>query len=184
MKKIFSTQNIALMALFTALIAICSWISIPLGPVPFTLQTFAIFVIAGLLGTKRGLVSLAAYILLGLVGVPVFAGFKGGASVLAGPTGGYIVGFILTVLVIGIVNDCVKLDNEFVKMVVLFVSMIIGDVLCFVVGTIWFMHVAGYNLATSLSYCVIPYIIPDIAKMIVAVVIVNRVKKYVSVFGN
>lgn len=172
------------MALFVALLAICSWISLPIGPVPFTLQTFAVFVVGGLLGFKRGTVTVVVYILLGLVGVPVFSGFKGGVGVIVGPTGGYILGFILTVIVISLGVKFVKVENEALKMLVMFVFCVIGDALCFVVGTIQFMAVTGNILSVSLTYCVIPYIIPDIVKIIVAVIVVNRVKKYVSIFND
>ena len=121
MKKFFSSYNIAIMALFVALLAICSWISLPIGPVPFTLQTFAVFVVGGLLGFKRGTVTVIVYILLGLVGVPVFSGFKGGVGVIVGPTGGYILGFILTVIVISLGVKFMKVENEALKMLVMFV---------------------------------------------------------------
>ena len=184
MKKFFSSYNIAIMALFVALLAICSWISLPIGPVPFTLQTFAVFVVGGLLGFKRGTVTVVVYILLGLVGVPVFSGFKGGVGVIVGPTGGYILGFILTEIVISLGVKFMKVENEALKMLVMFVFCVIGDALCFVVGTIQFMAVTGNILSVSLTYCVIPYIIPDIVKIIVAVIVVNRVKKYVSIFND
>ena len=91
-KALFSPKNIAYMALFSALTAICSWISIP-TLVPFTLQTFAIFLMVGLLGTKRSLLSILIYLLLGAIGLPVFAGFSGGLGMLFGTTGGYLIGF-------------------------------------------------------------------------------------------
>lgn len=185
-KKTFLTvQDMVLVAVFTALIAICSWITIPAmaGQVPFTLQTFAVFVTAGILGTKRGTLSVVVYILLGLVGVPVFAGFVGGFSVIIGPTGGYIIGFIFTAIIIGSVSYFVKEKSELTKIVSLVVSMILGDIACFIIGTIWFMVVTNTNLAASLTMCVVPFIIPDIVKIILATIIVNRVKKYVRIFN-
>ena len=97
MKNSRLTQ-IVFIGLFAALIAVCSQIQIP-GPVPFTLQTFAVFLAAGLLGGKRGSIAVLIYILLGAIGLPVFAGFKGGIGALLGTTGGYILGFILSMLV-------------------------------------------------------------------------------------
>ena len=93
-KRKMKTIDLAYMALGAVIIAVCSWISIP-TVVPFTLQTFAVFSVLGLLGGKRGTISVLIYILLGAVGVPVFAGFSGGFGVILGPTGGYIVGFLL-----------------------------------------------------------------------------------------
>ena len=91
--------DMAYIALFAALMAVCSWISIP-ATVPFTLQTFAIFAALGLLGGKRGTVAVAVYLLLGAIGVPVFAGFQGGIGALLGTTGGYLLGFLLSALIV------------------------------------------------------------------------------------
>ena len=111
-KSVLSVQNMVLIAVFTAIIAVCSWISVPIGPVPFTLQTFAVFVTAGLLGTKRSEISIIVFIILGTIGVPVFAGFSSGPGVIAGPTGGYIVGFLLTALIIGLLMKLAKGKNK------------------------------------------------------------------------
>lgn len=94
-----SVRNLSRVALFAALMAICSWVSIP-TPVPFTLQTFAVFLAPGLLGGKMGTIAVGTYLLLGAVGLPVFAGFSGGIGTLLGATGGYLLGFLLTALVI------------------------------------------------------------------------------------
>ena len=88
------TRDMALVALMTALMAICSWISIP-TTVPFTLQTLGVFLACALLGGKRGSLAVFVYLLLGALGLPVFAGFSGGAGALLGSTGGYILGFLL-----------------------------------------------------------------------------------------
>ena len=99
-KKLY---KLVLSAMFVAVIAICSWISIP-TTVPFTLQTLGIFIAAGLLGWKYGTLSVAVYILLGLVGVPVFANFSSGVGAIMGPTGGYIIGFLFTALAVGLIT--------------------------------------------------------------------------------
>lgn len=181
-KKVLSTQNMALIAIFTALIAVCSWISIP-GQVPFTLQTFAVFVTAGLLGYKRGIISIVVYIILGMIGIPVFSGMKAGVSVIVGPTGGYIVGFILTVLIIGIGMKLAENKSKSVKLVITFVSMLLGDVACFLIGTLWFMYITKSGLVFSLLNCVVPFIIPDIVKIAVALIVVDRMKKHLKVFN-
>lgn len=174
--------DIVYIAMFTAIITVCAQISVPLGIiVPFTLQTLGIFAAAAMLGTKRGVLSVIVYILLGLVGLPVFAGFSGGISVLFGPTGGYIIGFVFTALVTGFIT------NKFGKKIwILIVSMIIGLLLCYVFGTAWFiilynMQGKAMNLATALSYCVIPFLIADCLKIIVASVLVNRLDKIVHI---
>ena len=96
------TRDMALIALFAALIAICAWISIP-APVPFTLQTMAVFLAVGLLGGKRGTIAVAVYIMLGAVGLPVFSGFNGGIGALLGPTGGYLIAYPLMALLIALI---------------------------------------------------------------------------------
>ena len=96
------TREIAYIGLCTALIAVCSWISIPLT-VPITLQTFAIFLTVALLGLKNGTITVLVYILLGAIGLPVFSGFKSGAAVLLGTTGGYIIGFLFSAIVVGLI---------------------------------------------------------------------------------
>lgn len=166
-------------ALFAALIAICSWISIP-TTIPFTLQTFAVCVTTALLGTKRGFLSVLVYILLGLVGMPVFAGFTGGIGVLAGVTGGYIVGFLFTALAVGLITD--KLGKS---VPVLAAAMVVGILLCYVFGTAWFMVVYARStgpvgLMSALGWCVFPYLLPDAAKIALAILVVNRMEKYVK----
>ena len=176
------TYDLAYIAIFAVLIAICSWISIPMT-VPFTLQTFGVFMAVGVLGGKRGSLAVLVYILLGAIGVPVFAGFSSGPGVIAGPTGGYIVGFLLTALIIGLIMKLAKGKSEITKIVITVVSMILGDIGGIAIGTVWFMVVMKMNLSASLTQCVVPYIVPDLAKIIVATIIVNRLKKYVKIFN-
>lgn len=180
-KSILSAMDITLIALFTALIAVCSFITVPVGTVPFTLQTFAVFVAAGLLGARRGTLSVVAYIIIGAIGIPVFSKMTGGVGVLTGPTGGFIIGFILTALIIGLLPRVIKVGDKRIKLVVLFISMLLGDAVCFAIGTVQFMVVMDMGLSATLGLCVIPFIIPDLAKMVVAIIVVDRVKKYVHI---
>ena len=129
------TYDIVYIAVFAVIMAICSWISIPTA-VPFTLQTFGVFVAVGVLGGKRGTLSILVFILLGAIGVPVFAGFSGGIGVLAGTTGGYIIGFLFSALVMWAME---KLPGK--KSVMQIVSMIVGLIVCYAFGTAWFMIV-------------------------------------------
>lgn len=182
-QKFLSVQNMALMAIFVALMAVCSWISLTFGQITFTLQTFAVFVTAGLLGTKKGTLSVVIYILLGAVGVPVFAGFSGGVASIAGYLGGFIIGFIPEAFIIGIATDLIKTKNEIMKMVVLAVSMLIGDVVCFLLGGIWFKQVLEVDWKYTFAMAMAPYIVPDLVKIVLATIIVNRVKKYAKIFN-
>jgi biotin transport system substrate-specific component len=166
------------MAVGAALTAVCSWISIP-STVPFTLQTFAVFCVLSLLGGKRGTVSIIIYILLGAVGMPVFAGFTGGIGILLGTTGGYIIGFILMGLLFWLAEHFFG-DALPVRIV----SMLAGLLVCYAFGTGWFLWVyarqsGAIGIGTALSWCVLPFILPDLAKMALAVGIAGRVKKFI-----
>ncbi|MBQ1517686.1 MAG: biotin transporter BioY [Clostridia bacterium] len=170
-------MTITAAAMSAALITVCSWISIPaLGPfVPFTLQTFAVFVIAGLFDLKTGFISIMVYLFMGAVGVPVFSGFKSGFAAITGPTGGYLVGFLFMIVTI-----CLFKKIKSKSIVYLIIGMSIGLVLCYIFGTIWFYCVFAHNgdsksFISILSICVIPFIIPDILKMTAAVILVSRV---------
>lgn len=166
-------------AMFAVIIAICSFISIPLT-VPFTMQTFAIFAAVGLLGGKRGTVSVLIYILLGALGIPVFAGFSAGVGVLFGATGGYILGFLASALVYWLVT---KLFGD--KFFIMIIAMVLGLIVCYAFGTAWFMVVYANStgpigLGAALSACVIPFIIPDLIKIVLAATISNRLSKIVK----
>ena len=122
------------------------------------------------------------YIILGFIGIPVFAG-SGGPSILAGPTGGYITGFIFTAIIIGVLMNLFKNSQGWLNFIMTIVAMIVGDAICFVIGTVQFMIVMKTSLAVAMGYCVIPFIIPDLIKIIIAAIFVNRVKKYVRIFN-
>ena len=173
--------DIALVALFAALMAICSWISIP-ATVPFTLQTLGVFLAIGLLGGKRGTVSILCYLLLGAVVLPVFASFAGGLGYMMGPTGGYIIGFLCSALSMWIIE---KVCGRSYKVLVF--SMFVGLIICYIFGTAWFMYVysrsAGpIGLWAALSLCVIPYIVPDITKILIAFVLCKKLRRFVGGF--
>lgn len=173
------TYDIVYIAVFAVIMAICSWISIP-AAVPFTLQTFGVFIAAGVLGGKRGTLSVLVFILLGAVGIPVFANFSGGIGVLVGPTGGYIIGFLFSALVMWAME---KLPGK--KSIMQIVSMVVGLVVCYAFGTAWFMVVYGkangpVGLVTALGWCVFPFIIPDLIKIALAYVLSRKLRKYVA----
>lgn len=174
-----SVKEMVYIAMFAVIIAVCSWISIP-TTVPFTLQTFGIFCAVGMLGGKRGSLSVLVYILLGAVGIPVFAGFSHGIGALLGATGGYIVGFLLLAMAYWLITS---LFGE--KLPVMIAAMVLGLILCYAFGTVWFMIVYTKNneaigLWTALTWCVFPFIIPDLLKMALAILLTKRVGKYVK----
>lgn len=170
------TQSMVYIAICAVLIAICSWITIP-ATIPFTLQTFGVFLTVCLLGGKRGSLSVFIYIVLGLIGIPVFAGVKGGIGVLLGNTGGYIIGFLFSALIMWAMEALLGR-----KTWILAASMVIGLIACYAVGTAWFMMVYTSNsgqigLMTVLGWCVIPFIIPDFIKMALALCVYKQLAK-------
>ncbi len=177
-KQRIRTNDIVYIAIFAALMAVCSWISIPMV-VPFTLQTFGVFMAVGLLGGKRGTLSVLVYILLGAVGLPVFAGFAGGPGVLFGTTGGYIFGFLFSALAMWAMEN---LPGK--RQVIRIISMAVGLLICYTVGTAWFMLIygrqsGGIGLSAALMMCVVPFIIPDVAKIALACVLSSRLRRYI-----
>lgn len=174
--QINKTRDIVFIALFAILIAVCAWISIP-SIVPFTMQTFAVYLTLNFLGGKRGTVSVCVYLLLGLIGVPVFSNFNAGPGALFGATGGYMIGWIFSGLVMWLLE---KMHGN--KIWVQAVSMVVGLVVCYIMGTAWFMFVYAHNtgpvgLWTVLGWCVFPFIIPDMVKLGLALWLSQRLKK-------
>lgn len=170
------TQSMAYVAVFAVLITICAWISIP-TLIPFTLQTFAICLSVGVLGGKRGTLAVLVYILMGAVGVPVFAGFKAGLGSLLGATGGYVVGFLVMTLLMWAMETLLGR-----KTWVLALSMIVGLIGCYAFGTAWYVLVysrttEAVGVATALGWCVVPYIVPDLAKAALALILSGRLRK-------
>ena len=163
-------KSYILVALFSALICVSSFITIP-SPVPFTLQTLAIFCSLTILGGKHGLLSVILYIFLGIIGLPVFSGFSGGLGHLSGATGGYITGFIFTALVYYFVT---RASGSSAKAQA--VGLVSGLIACYFFGTLWYTAVYLENLSlhsffSSLIICVVPFIVPDATKIAVAILI-------------
>lgn len=170
------TTDIVFIALFAVLMAVCSWISIP-SIVPFTMQTFAVYLTLNFLGAKKGTVSVCIYFLLGLIGLPVFANFNSGVGALFGLTGGYMIGWLFSGLIMWLME---KLIGK--KLWAQAVSMLIGLIVCYITGTAWFMVAYARNsgpigLWTALLWCVIPFVVPDIVKLVLALMVSQRLKK-------
>lgn len=172
MKK-STTRELALIAMGAALIAVCSWLAVPTA-IPFTLQTFAICLVAAVFGLRMGLWTVAVYLLLGAAGVPVFSGFRGGLGALLGVTGGYMLGFVFTALTVGL-----AVDRFGRKTPVLIASMALGILLCYAFGTAWFVLVYSRSsgpvgVGTALGWCVLPYVLPDAVKIALATLLTRR----------
>ena len=152
-------------ALMTAVTCILAPLSVPIGPVPISFTNLAIYISLYLLDWKRGTVSYFLYLLIGFAGLPVFSGFTGGVAKLAGPTGGYIVGFIPMAIIAGIVID--HFNQRWLQLL----GMIIGTAICYALGTAWFCMQAGYTVSAALAVCVFPFIPTDLVKMLIAMTI-------------
>lgn len=158
-------KMLVLSAMFTALTAILSQISIPLPftPVPISMATFAVFCTGALLGPKYGSLSMALYTLLGAFGVPVFAQFTAGLGILIGPSGGYIIGYIFAALIIGLIVNGAKR-----KIWAYPLAMSAGIAACYAFGTVWFCIVYQIGIVGALMSCVVPFLIGDALKIAVA----------------
>ncbi len=166
------TKSIALISMFLSILIICSWITIPFT-IPFTLQTLAIFCIILLTNIRVSLVIIILYILLGMLGFPVFSSFQGGIGIILGPTGGFIIGFIPMIITSSILKYIIK-EKKFY-----FISLFIGLIVCYTFGSIWYYYL--YKLESNfydvLLVSVLPFIIPDIIKILISILIVNRINK-------
>ena len=162
------TKQMVLIALMTAVTCVLGPLSIPLpfSPVPISLTNFAIFLAIFVLGMKSGTISFIIYLLLGAIGVPVFSSFRGGLQVLAGPTGGYLIGFIFLALIMGF-----ALEHFDRKLVPTIIGMIIGMAVCYAFGTVWLAKLLSLSLKEGLMMGVIPYLPGDAAKIIIAAIV-------------
>ena len=170
------TQKITLCALFAALTAVLSQIVIPIGPVPINMATLAVFCAGGLLGARHGALSLVIWAILGVVGVPVFTLFRSGPETLAGPTGGFIVGYIPAAFIIGLITERLNKGNRIRTYVT---AMLLGMLTYFLLGTAWFMYLTNAELRSTLMICVVPFLPGDFLKIAVATVLVRRLRPMV-----
>ena len=167
------TRDLTYIALFSVLMAVCAWISIPVTAVSFTLQTFAIFAALMTLGGRRGTYAVAAYLMLGAVGLPVFSNFQGGAGVLLGATGGYILGFL------AYWGLTARRDTPAARLL----ACLTGLLVCYAFGTGWFLAVytgGETSLGAALALCVAPFVVPDLVKIGLAVTLAGRVRRFLK----
>ncbi len=167
-----ATRKLVFCALFAALLAVLAQVQLPIGPVPISLATFGVMLCGLLLGWRYGALAVAVYILLGAIGAPVFAGLQGGAGRLAGPTGGYIIGYLPYAVLTGL--NAPRLQERFEGRCVL---LLLGTAVCYLLGTAWFMHATGRSLGESLTLCVLPFLPGDAAKIALAAFLAPRLRK-------
>ncbi len=161
-----SLQEIVWIAFFVALVALSAFISLPIGPIPFTLQTLMLYACALLLGSKKGALVVLIYLFLGLIGFPFFSGAKSGLAAFLSPTGGFLLAFAPTVYIAGFAKEK--------KIVPAFVILLLSLVFLYTCGTLWLMFVLETNLATAFSFAAAPFILPDMLKVCMAYAIVKH----------
>ena len=188
---------LVLTAMMTAVTAVCAVISVPLpfSPVPVSLATLAVLIAGGLLGAKYGAVSQAVYLLLGAVGVPIFHSFTGGVGILVGPTGGFLVGYVLMAAVFGwLVNAASRHEKggsephplqesgssakgRKSQLLCFLLSAVIATVACYIPGAAWFVFATKSTLAAAFTMAILPFIPVDIFKCVIAAWLVSRLQR-------
>ncbi len=169
----FNTKTLTLIGVMTAVICIMGPLSIqlPISPVPISLGTLAIYFVIYVLGMKKGTISCCIYLLIGFIGIPVFTGFTSGPAKLLGPTGGYLVGYIFMALICGFVVD--KTNNIFAC----FSGILLGTAVLYLFGTVWLAYQADMTFMAALAAGVLPFILGDLAKIVIAMIVGGQIKK-------
>ena len=170
-EKQISASTIAVIGLMTAVMCILGPLSLPIGPVPISLINLVIYFTVILLGWKKGTVSCLMYLLIGFAGVPVFAGFSAGPAKLFGPTGGYLIGYIFLAVISGLFIE--KFPGN---RVMYFIGMVFGTIVCYALGTAWLAYEAQMTFQAALMAGVIPFIVGDLAKIVVAIIVAPMIK--------
>ncbi|MCB2358578.1 biotin transporter BioY [Clostridium estertheticum] len=170
-KKI-NIHHLTLIGVMAAVICILGPLSLPIGIVPISLTNLAIYFSVYVLGQKRGTLSYIVYLFIGLVGLPVFSGFSGGFTKLFGPTGGYLIGFIFMAFISGFF-----IDKFSTKIYMCFLGMLLGTIVTYIFGTAWLAYQLNMTFNASLAEGVLPFILGDIVKMVIASLIGPQIKK-------
>ena len=171
------TADMTHIALFAVLLAVCGWISLPLPPIPVTLQTFGVFSALLFLGGRRGFYAVAVYLLLGTVGLPVFSGFRGGIGILMEATGGYLLGFLLCALVYRAITG--KTTHPARSLL----GCLLGLLACYAFGTAWYVLIyarTSAGLLSVLAGCVLPFVLPDLVKLALAFLLYRRLGSHLK----
>lgn len=171
------TADMTHIALFAVLLAVCSWISIPLPPIPVTLQTFGVFSALLFLGGRRGTCATGVWLLLGAAGLPVFSAFRGGIGILLEATGGYLLGFLLCALVYW------ATAGKTARIVRKVLACLLGLLTCYAFGTAWYVLVYARTAAgilPALTACVFPFLLPDLAKLGLAFLLYRRLGRFLK----
>ena len=172
------TKDRVLTGVFAAVICVFAPFTIPIGAVPISLATFAVYLAAAVLGTKKGTLAVLIYILIGMAGVPVFSGFAGGIGKILGVTGGYIIGYIPCAFAIGVFTERFGGKNYIYPL-----ALVIGTLILYSFGTAWFMVQSGSGLMQSLTVCVFPFLVGDAIKIAAASIVAIKLKNYSAIIA-
>ena len=171
-------MNLTLCALCAALTCVLAPIAVPIPPIPITLATFAVYLSGALIGPKYGPMSQAIYLILLFIGLPVGAGFVGGVGLFLGPTAGFLIGFVPTSFVIGLLyGKFGKSNNNYInKILWLLLSFVLGTIVCYIFGLLWYMLYSGADFVTAIMVCVVPFLVGDTLKIIALLLLVPQLE--------
>lgn len=171
-------RKIIKIAIFASMLAVMSPWSINISIIPITFALFAIYLIGAVTKGFDGLFATMIYIVLGIIGLPIFSSFRSGISVIVGPTGGYIVGYLPCILCVSLITSINK------KKIFLYpLSMIIGTFFCYLLGTIWYVILTENSIGYAISVCVLPFILGDMIKIIVASIVAYIINTKTKIFN-
>lgn len=161
-------------AVISAVLCVISPFTIPIGPVPLSLATLGVYIAAAVLEPLSAVLSVLIYVLLGAFGLPVFSGVRGGFSIIAGPTGGYIIGYIICAAAASV------LIHKFPKKALMPLWYVISTAVLYLFGTFWYMAVTKISFAAAVSVCVVPFLAGDALKIIAATMLRNKFYKHIK----
>jgi biotin transport system substrate-specific component len=172
------TRSVVLCGLSIALLAVGAFITLPLGPVPFTLQTLMLILIVTILTPGESIVAVAGYLVLGAVGLPVFSGMRGGFAVLAGPTGGFLIGFLVGTVIVALIRIILSKRVHGLSVTLTFdvLAALAIMIASYGLGALWFVFSTGNTLQAALALCVVPFLAPDVIKAIAAITCAQPVR--------
>lgn len=174
------TRSIAFVGLTVAILAVSAWITVPLGPIPFTLQTFAVAFAVLVLSPKEALAAMGCYLLLGAVGVPVFSGMRGGIGVLMGPTGGFLWGMLLGIAAAGALLSVMRGQGNKLSLPVEIAAVALIIAVTYLCGVLQYMLVASVGIEVAFFTCVAPFVVVDACKILAAVFVARQVRAAVG----
>lgn len=172
-----NTKKITVTGILAAVLCVIAPFSIPAGAIPISLATFAIYIISCTVNKKYAIAAVIIYILIGAVGLPVFSSFSGGFHRIVGVTGGYIIGYIPCAYIIGALTDRYEYQKHIYPL-----SMILGTLICYAIGTGWYMIQTHSGLIPALTACVLPFLIGDAIKITAASCIGMTLRKKLKKF--